>query len=387
MATAKQQLLANMNPQMARLLDNQMRDQQVAQRSQGAGMLAGLTQAYTGMGDLASRALGAAPMGANEMQAIQAQEAQQKQQLKMSGVKQGITKVAGSSLKSPDKQLIIQQLANGTISPDAVDGMLRNAQQAVPSTSKFVDYIGMYAGNLEDFDPASIIKANAEFRKGKKEGEDDSDMYIRITTPLIKKLSKETKENAQELRRASKGYASFETNLPRLLESVDNANVGLAGDFKQFMAKSIETITGGVVDVDTVEDTELLGRFFNREVLDAAGLMTGALTNYDIEFLKDATGNRGFSREGLKEALKDLFVAKKTAYETYKAFAVLPNTKKETFDMEEFQLGVMGGINEQVSSLFGVDFKKQPSRVLLPNQGDTPSSKTMSFAEYFGNKQ
>ena len=77
MATAKEQLLANMNPQMARLLDNQMRDQQVAQRSQGAGMLAGLTQAYTGMGDMAARALGAAPMGANEMQAVQAQQQQQ----------------------------------------------------------------------------------------------------------------------------------------------------------------------------------------------------------------------------------------------------------------------------------------------------------------------
>ena len=76
MATAKEQLLANMNPQMARLLDNQMRDQQVAQRSQGAGMLAGLTQAYTGMGDMAARALGAAPMGANEMQAVQAQQQQ-----------------------------------------------------------------------------------------------------------------------------------------------------------------------------------------------------------------------------------------------------------------------------------------------------------------------
>jgi hypothetical protein len=82
MATAKEQLLANMNPQMARLLDNQMRDQQVAQRSQGAGMLAGLTQAYTGMGDMAARALGAAPMGANEMQAVQAQQAQEAEQAK-----------------------------------------------------------------------------------------------------------------------------------------------------------------------------------------------------------------------------------------------------------------------------------------------------------------
>jgi len=84
MATAKEQLLANMNPQMARLLDNQMRDQQVAQRSRGAGMLSGVAQAYTGMGDLAARALGAAPMGANEMQAIQAQkQAQQAEALRL----------------------------------------------------------------------------------------------------------------------------------------------------------------------------------------------------------------------------------------------------------------------------------------------------------------
>ena len=73
MATAKEQLLANMNPQAARLLDQQMRDQQVAQRSQGAGMLSGLVQAYTGMGDTAQRALGTAPMGANELQ-LQAQQ-------------------------------------------------------------------------------------------------------------------------------------------------------------------------------------------------------------------------------------------------------------------------------------------------------------------------
>lgn len=75
MATAKEQLLSMMNPQQARLLDQQMRDQQVGNRAQGAGMLSGLVQAYTGMGDTLQRAGGFTPMGANEAGAIQAQQA------------------------------------------------------------------------------------------------------------------------------------------------------------------------------------------------------------------------------------------------------------------------------------------------------------------------
>jgi hypothetical protein len=46
-----------------------MREQQVAQRSQGAGMLSGLVQAYTGMGDTLQRAAGMMPMGRNEQMA------------------------------------------------------------------------------------------------------------------------------------------------------------------------------------------------------------------------------------------------------------------------------------------------------------------------------
>ena len=72
MATAQEQLMGMLNPQSARLLDNQLRQQQVAQRSQGAGMLSGLTQAYTGMADSVTGAAGLTPMGANEQKAIEA---------------------------------------------------------------------------------------------------------------------------------------------------------------------------------------------------------------------------------------------------------------------------------------------------------------------------
>ena len=77
MATAQEQLMGMLNPQTARLLDNQMRQKQVAQRSQGAGMLSGLTQAYTGMADAVTGAAGFTPMGANEQKAIQANAGQQ----------------------------------------------------------------------------------------------------------------------------------------------------------------------------------------------------------------------------------------------------------------------------------------------------------------------
>ena len=74
MATAQQQLMGMLNPQAARLLDTQMRQKQVAQRSQGAGMLSGLTQAYTGMADAVTGAAGLSPIGVNEQQAIEASQ-------------------------------------------------------------------------------------------------------------------------------------------------------------------------------------------------------------------------------------------------------------------------------------------------------------------------
>lgn len=76
MTTPNQQLLSMLDPQQARLLDQQMRDQQVAQRAQGGGMLSGIVQAYTGMGDLAQRALGSSPVGVNQQAAIKAQQQQ-----------------------------------------------------------------------------------------------------------------------------------------------------------------------------------------------------------------------------------------------------------------------------------------------------------------------
>ena len=97
MATPNEQLLSMMDPQQARLLDQQLRDQQVAQRSQGGGMLSGIVQAYTGMGDLAQRALGSQAPGANEQNALKKQQMFQDQQQKQAQKKQQVAGIMQSA--------------------------------------------------------------------------------------------------------------------------------------------------------------------------------------------------------------------------------------------------------------------------------------------------
>lgn len=78
MATPEQLLLSQMNPQQARLMDEQMRRQQTQQQSQGAGMLSGLVNAYSNMGRSVQGMVSpdSIPMGANEQQAVRQQEQQ-----------------------------------------------------------------------------------------------------------------------------------------------------------------------------------------------------------------------------------------------------------------------------------------------------------------------
>ena len=88
MATPEQQLLSSMNPQMARLLDEQMAGQQAAQGvDRGyAGLVSSAVQGATMLGNRGREMLGLTPQrGANEQAAMRQQQqmaqAQQKQQV------------------------------------------------------------------------------------------------------------------------------------------------------------------------------------------------------------------------------------------------------------------------------------------------------------------
>ena len=176
MATAKQQLLANMNPQMARLLDNQMRDQQVAQRSQGAGMLAGLTQAYTGMGDLASRALGAAPVGANEMQAVQAQQKQEaelkKQQLKRQAMQKALQGKTRTELSAIHKNNIAENPELANMAKSLVDSMDSDLELGVKASKIAQDFTAASAEQFFKTRDASVLVPKSK----------DKDNYVIVNT-------------------------------------------------------------------------------------------------------------------------------------------------------------------------------------------------------------
>lgn len=124
MATPNEQLLSMLDPQQARLLDQQLRDKQVAQRAQGGGMLSGVVQAYTGMGDLAQRALGASPAGANELATMRKQKMLEEQ--KQLDAKKTTSKKAAAiravmtnkTLTAEQKRNIVQNINSENISPE-----------------------------------------------------------------------------------------------------------------------------------------------------------------------------------------------------------------------------------------------------------------------------
>ena len=176
MASAKEQLLANMNPQMARLLDNQLRDQQVAQRSQGAGMLSGLTQAYTGMGDMAARALGASPMGANEMQAVQAQQAQEaelkKKQLKRQAMQKALQGKTRTELSAIHKNNIAQNPELANMAMSIMGSMDSDLELGVKASKIAQDFTAASAEQFFKTRDASVLVPKSK----------DKDNYVIVNT-------------------------------------------------------------------------------------------------------------------------------------------------------------------------------------------------------------
>lgn len=114
MTTPQEQLLSGMSPEAARLMDQQLRQKQIQQQSQGAGMLSGMTQAYTGMADSIQNAMGISPTGPNEIQAVRAQEQLVAQKQKQQQV-------------INDKIALAQQVLNNTtdLAPAKAQALLR----------------------------------------------------------------------------------------------------------------------------------------------------------------------------------------------------------------------------------------------------------------------
>ena len=259
MATAQEQLMGMLNPQTARLLDNQMRQKQVAQRSQGAGMLSGLTQAYTGMADAVTGAAGFTPMGANEQQAIQANlKTEQNKTLQAS-----ITSEVGKAIKSSDlKELAISRdnlLATGT---QAATSAAQKVQDKIDRLTKKQED----TGKLDNKTSAALDIVN----KSKLSEEQKQQINNEVTTGITKAENiNERIKNAEESTAKDNALASGIAALSHYDLSEDEIKA-YTGALKS--GASFTTILQKVIPTKerlTVERLSQMHRFFTPTSVDA----------------------------------------------------------------------------------------------------------------------
>ena len=272
MATPNEQLLSMLDPQQARLLDQQMRDQQVAQRSQGGGMLSGVVQAYTGMGDLAQRALGASPAGVNQQAAMKAQQQQQvmvdaikgaegatqserllnaAEKLESSGNPQAVMKAMqlrekASSLSLQEKQLDLSQQrleVQQTANELAKTPKVSSTENIYDSEGNLFKEIVYKSGTREVIPVGNSPEKPIGAVSTSQEVNSDNILNRQINVANHKQWQKDRNSAASEYQEASKGFRSSN----KVLELVEKA----------------KDDTGGYVNVKIAEAKKLLG--FNAE--------------------------------------------------------------------------------------------------------------------------
>lgn len=333
MATAKEQLLSMMSPQQARLMDQQLRDQQVAQRSQGAGMLSGLVQAYTGMADTAQRATGITPMGLQEQQAIKQQQLAAKEKQKSLELIQANKENAkeilynkpelgaqqvGTLLKAIDRDPS-GKLANQIIEkyglPDVADPF---ARYKVAGNKVFDQKIGKFISDPATAkDPSKSAKTNLSTVTGLDEDKFTDESWQKATGIMVdieKPLAERLKEAHKVLQLKDGGMSeSLQDYLVEQLEAYDvkglknrfdvintQANLLDQGIVTGFGANALTTIASigqrfGILNAEQADTLARTQTFDSNagnlvaEVIKAFGAGTG-LSDADREYATKIAG-------------------------------------------------------------------------------------------------
>lgn len=404
MANMIKDLLA---PDQAKLLDDQLRRKQLQEGVTNYGndamgkfltAASGAQRASAGFGMAAERAIGGRQAGPNEAIAVQNQQKVQAQKIKqvndaklnaLFALDNNTSFKKGSKEYEQRKKLI--QTTASVPQLEAMAKFYAPKNQASPSVKVLEDGSAISVGpdnrvtqlrpqalygflsrsqkDLEEnFSSDSRALAQQVYLDGRKAIENgqktEAQVRAEVNKALQPNLNDMIVERVSREQELATGYADFETNLDRTVQALDNANVGTFGDIRQTFAKVYQAVFGE--DIASVKDTELVSRVLNKEVLNSAQFMKGALSNADMEFLKQSVGTTGTSLEGLKEALVELAARKKVAYDVLKDFNTLDNRAKNSFDFEGAKLDKQTKIKESYYNRFGLKStaRRSDSRVV-----------------------
>ena len=343
MATAQEQLMGMLNPQTARLLDNQMRQKQVAQRSQGAGMLSGLTQAYTGMADALTGAAGLSPTGVNEQKAIY-----NEQKL-----------IQATKTTAMQKEAVIASLVNN---PELTPQAIQNITRAVNSGTMSVEAAAKLGVPTGVAPKTRKIKKNdkiitQEWNKTKQKWDQVATSDIGAAEVKAARVAAKSREGQQFIKdnkeRINKGMGAVEQS-QKAIRTIDSA-VGLlnkgvfTGSLSETRVQFIKLadLFGLDIGIDKASSTEEFGIILldNLGPLVKSGMFgTGqSITNKDLEIAKSMiAGDPSKTEEAIRGILKKLYVGNQNNLIATQEFMgeiaeIDPNYKRFTISKEAIE--------------------------------------------------
>lgn len=214
----------------------------------------------------------------------------------------------------------------------------------------FGDFLGISDAQLRDYSTGSRKVARQIYAEGPKEGETQAQFQKRILDALLVGLSPEQKKQAEVWARSSEVAVKGQPAFNKFFNVVDDAITGTGADFFTGLGRLINTLGG---NVEGISETEYVSRLMSKETLNSSQMMSGTLTDRDIEFLRDTVTRLGNTKESIKIAFAQLEANKLIDQIIYNAYMKEPD--KANFNASEVIREVQTEVLKRVSKARGVN--------------------------------
>lgn len=214
----------------------------------------------------------------------------------------------------------------------------------------FSEFLGIGETLLDSYSTSSRLAARKLFAEGKQENETDDQFRSRLLNALNVGLSKQQKERAAELSQSARVAIDGRPAFNKFWGSIDTAITGPLADDMIGLGKLINALGG---DIAGIPESEYVNRLLSKETLNSAQFMKGALSDRDIEFLRDTVSRLGNTKESIKIAFAQLEANKLVDQIVYQAYMNEPD--KANFNEAAVVREVQRDVYRRVAEKRGVD--------------------------------